>query len=116
MACFCFHKLATNIIIIEQPLNTVSDIGTPIKTWSTFSTTSAFIEPKQVKEIFENGQLITKNYFKIIIRYNSLIMPNMRVNFQNKNHNIIGIRHLYTDLKTLGKHYTELTVVEGEIS
>lgn len=116
MSKCCFHKLANNQITIEQQTQSVDDYGTPIKTWSTYKKVWAYIEPKAAKEINEFGQLISKVYYKVVIRFDATIDNSFRLKIDGNACNIAGIKTLATDMKTFGRDYLELTAVEGEIS
>lgn len=119
--CFSFAKEAKTRIAIEEVINTISDIGTPIKSWQTLNNAWAMVEPKSINEVFANGQLVSKVIYKIIIRYqsvlsNTALTATYRIDLKGKKLNILGIKNLSDDLKTEGKSYQELSCVEGEIS
>ena len=115
MSC-CFSKKANTSISIQSSANSISDIGTPIKTWSTSIEPYAIVEPKTVNEVLQNGQLISKTVYKITIRYYAELNANQRIILNSKNINIIGFKHLARDMTNFGYEYSEITAIEGEIS
>lgn len=119
MATCCknsFTRSASEKIGLESPANTISDYGSPVKTWTLYGSRWAIVEPRSVSELLENGQLINKVTYKITIRYNSLIEGSWRLDLNGVKLNIIGLKALKSDLKTFGKEFLEIVAVEGEIS
>lgn len=111
-----FINLARTRIKLEQPTDTTSVYGTPVKSWAEYGSRWAIVEPKSISELSENGQLINKVTYKITIRYDANITGAWRIDLKGVKLNIIGIKDLKDDMKTFGSVFQEMLAVEGEIS
>ena len=117
--CNNFPKQATNKIIIQTSTPTGDSYGGQTITWTNTYTVYAIVNSKNVREIFENGQLVSKVIHQMIIRYhsglsNTLSTAKLRISFDNRLFNVVGIRNLDKTMKSEGLDFQELTCIEGE--
>ena len=119
MACNNFAKQATNKIIIQTSTPSLDGYGGETITWANTYTEYAIINSRNVREIFENGQLVSKVIHQMIIRHhselsNTLSTAKLRISLGNRLFNVIGIRNLDSTMKSEGSDFQELTAIEGE--
>ena len=117
--CNNFAKQANNKITIQTSTPTGDSYGGQTITWTNTYTVYAIVNSKNVREIFENGQLVSKVIHQMIIRYhsglsNTLSTAKLRISFDNRLFNVIGIRNLDKTMKSEGLDFQELTAIEGE--
>ena len=81
-------------IIIQQPIDVADGEGGFARTWSTYVTTFASIQPFKGMELFSGGQIYAEQYVRILIRYrpSQPITNAMRVQYGSK---IYEIRQAY---------------------
>lgn len=80
-----------NPITIESTSELNDAYGEPDKTWSTFATTWAAIEPQIGKEFFDASQVNAELVTRFRLRYHAGITPAMRVVYNSRNFNIESI-------------------------
>lgn len=68
-------------IKIEQATETRSGTGAVIKSWATFLTAWAGIDPPKGREFFAAGQIQAEVTVRVRIRYRAGVTPQMRVLF-----------------------------------
>lgn len=78
-------------VVIEQVLETIDAEGQPVKTWSTFTTVQAAVEPMSGREFFDNQQINDETTTRITIRYIPGVTAKMRVVYDSKYYNIRAI-------------------------
>mgnify|MGYP002265685874 CR=1 FL=1 len=83
-----------HVVIIETPGESNDTQGQPIKTWSTFATVHAAVEPLTGREYFAAAQINAETTTKITIRYQAGITQKMRVSYDSKIYNIDGIKNI----------------------
>jgi len=117
--CNNFAKQANNKITIQTSTPTGDSYGGQTITWTNTYTVYAIVNSKNVREIFENGQLVSKVIHQMIIRYhsglsNTLSTAKLRISFDNRLFNVVGIRNLDKTMKSEGLDFQEITAIEGE--
>jgi len=78
-------------IVIQSPTETQDTYGEPIKTWSTFLTTWASVEPVKGREYWESQQVNAEVTYKITMRHRSGLNPKMRVSWDDRTFEIKNI-------------------------
>ena len=68
-------------IAITQRTITQNSIGEPVKTWSTYLSTNANIEPLKGREFIDGIATQSEVTHKVRLRYRGGIVPTMRVSF-----------------------------------
>jgi SPP1 family predicted phage head-tail adaptor len=79
--------------IAIQRQTTTTDISGTVVAWSDFVTTWAAIEPVRGLEVLRAGQDTTQLYLTVTIRWQSGILPNMRVRSSNGTYEIQSIEN-----------------------
>jgi len=78
-------------VTIQSATNTSDGMGGYTEAWGNLDTVWAAIEPFKGDERYEVQKLEADLSHKIILRYRSGILPNMRINFDSKVFEIIYI-------------------------
>jgi SPP1 family predicted phage head-tail adaptor len=82
-------------VTIEAPTVGAQDsFGAPAITWSTFATARASIEPASGREFDFAKSFVSTSTYKITIRYQNGIRPDMRVKFGSRIFSIEYILHV----------------------
>jgi SPP1 family predicted phage head-tail adaptor len=85
-------------IVIEQPTYSVSDDTNdkPVTGWTTYKTVWAERVQKQSQEVFEAGQMVTKDTHQWNIVYNDApaVKMDMRVNYGSEYYYLVGIKEI----------------------
>lgn len=81
-------------IVIETVTQTSDGIGGFTETWATFVSAWASINPMKANEVFWAGHLEHRVTHKIMIRYQSGVLPKMRVSFGGRYFYIKGVRNI----------------------
>ena len=78
-------------VIIQTPTEVNDSHGQPIKTWATFATVYAAVEPISGREYFDAAQINSEITTKIIIRALSGVTTKMRISYDSRLYNIQSI-------------------------
>ena len=78
-------------IVIQSPTETQDTYGEPIKTWTTFLTTWASVEPLKGREYWESQQVNAEVTYKITMRHRPGLNPKMRVSWDDRTFEIKNI-------------------------
>ena len=81
-------------VVIQTPTETNDSQGQAIKSWGTFATVHAAVEPMSGREYFGASQINADTSTKITIRWLSGITAKMRVSYDSKLYNIEAIRNI----------------------
>lgn len=79
------------VIVIEEAAETRSSSGQVIRTWATYATTRAAVEPLRGEEFFAARQMQSATTVKMRIRHISGLNPKMRVLHDGRYYEIEGI-------------------------
>jgi SPP1 family predicted phage head-tail adaptor len=79
-----------HLVTIEAPVETTDSFGQAIKSWSTFATPYAAIEPLRGREFFASAQISAEITVRIRMRYLPGVTEKMRVVHNGKYYNIIS--------------------------
>ena len=78
-------------VIIQTPTEVNDSRGQAIKTWATFATVYAAVEPISGREYFDAAQINAEITTKIIIRSLPGVTQKMRVSYDSRLYNIQSI-------------------------
>lgn len=81
-------------IIIEQAINSIDSYGATTRTWSTYATAWASVEPLTGREYFEQGKVNSEVTTRIRTRYISGVTNLMRVKFGTRIFGIVRINNI----------------------
>jgi len=81
-------------VIIQTPTETVDAEGQAVKSWGTFLTVQAAVEPLGGREYFAAQQYNAATTTKITVRYQDGITAKMRVSYDSKIYNIENVRNV----------------------
>lgn len=105
--CFNVGKMRHRITI-QQPSDTPDGIGGNTRTWTTFATVWASIEPLNAFQIFKAQHLEHRVTHKVMIRYLAGLTSDMRISYDSRIFGIEGIKDIDET-----KNYFELMVEEN---
>lgn len=71
--------LLRHAIVIQSPTETRDSIGGVVKSWATFASMRASVEPYQAREIARGEQVRADVSHKIVMRYVSGLSPKFRI-------------------------------------
>ena len=94
-------------IVIQSPTETQDTYGEPIKTWATFLTTWASVEPIKGREYWESQQVNAEVTYKITMRHREGLNPKMRVSWDDRTFEIKNILNEYEKGRRLTLMVTE---------
>ena len=94
-------------ITIQSATESQDTYGEPIKTWSTFLTTWASVEPIKGKEFWESQQVNAQVTHKIIMRHRDGLNPKMRVSWDDRTFEIKAIMNEFERDRKLTLMVTE---------
>lgn len=80
-----------NKITIEETTETQDSIGEPVDSWDTFARPWAEIEPRGGREYFDAQTVNAKIDLIFKIRYQSGIIPKMRISWNSRVFNILSV-------------------------
>jgi len=83
-----------HLIVIEQASEANDSQGQAIKTWSTFATVHAAVEPLTGREYEAAAQINAETTTRITIRYLAGITQKMRISYDSKLYNIEAMRNI----------------------
>lgn len=83
-----------HLVIIQEPTETNDTQGQAVKTWGTFATVHAAVEPLTGREYFAAQQINAETSTKITIRYLAGITQKMRVSYDSRLYNIEGMKNI----------------------
>ena len=101
-----------HLVTIQEYKATINDFGEEVKTWETYKKTRAKISPFSGKEFFESQSVQSKVNSRIVVRFDSKIIPKMRITFRDKIYNIEAVLE---DNKSL-REYQTLLCSDGVIN
>ena len=101
-----------HLVTIQEYKATINDFGEEVKTWETYKKTRAKISPFSGKEFFESQSVQSKVNSRIVVRFDSKIIPKMRITFRDKFYNIEAVLE---DNKSL-REYQTLLCSDGVIN
>ena len=94
-------------ITIQSATETQDTYGEPIKTWSTFLTTWASVEPLKGREYWESQQINAQLSHKITMRHYPGLNPKMRVSWDDRTFKINTIMNDFERDKKIVMMVTE---------
>jgi SPP1 family predicted phage head-tail adaptor len=117
-SCFSFSKKAKNRIEVYDKGLVDDGFGGQVNTWTLNSTLWAYIRPMSDREVNDSMQLQSRVTHKMVIRYksgfkNTKDFANKKIEFDGRVFAIIAIKNLDKDLKSEGRFYQEVKVVEN---
>ena len=81
-------------VVIQTPAEDNDSYGQAIKTWGTFATVHAAVEPLNGREFLAAAQINAETTTKITIRYLSGITQKMRISYDNRLFNIEAMKNI----------------------
>lgn len=96
---------------IQQVTETKDAIGSPIQTWTTIASTWAEVRQASGSETFRRQQIQSKAGWTIIVRYNSMLTPQMRVIWRGRTFQITALENPDLRRRFLKIAAEELSVV-----
>lgn len=78
-------------ITIQTPTETLDGFGQAVKSWSTFATPFASVEPLQGREYFSSSQFQAEVTTRVRLHYLSGVTAKMRVSWDGRIYNIQSI-------------------------
>lgn len=94
-----------HLITIEEYKATINDFGEEVKTWETYKKTRAKISPFSGREFMESQSIQSKVNSRIVVRFDSKIIPKMRITYRGV---IYQIEAVLTDEKSMREYQTLL--------
>jgi SPP1 family predicted phage head-tail adaptor len=106
-----FNATLRHKVLLQKPVVVSDDAGGYTTTWETLATLWASIDRVQGGERYTHGQITASATHLFRMRYNRLILPEMRLVFGDR---IFNIRHIHTldERKHLMSVYAEEGVAQ----
>jgi len=84
-----------HLVIIQQPTEVQDSTGQAVKSWGTYATVWAGVEPLKGREFLETQQINAETTTRIRIRKLAGVTKKMRVSYDSRIYNINAILHIH---------------------
>lgn len=117
--CFNFAAKADKRIEVFKRTGVADGAGGEVLTTVLVGTFWANIQPMSMREQYLNEQIQSKVTDKVVIRYqaslkDTRVTASYYMKFDDRYYDIKGVKNLDTDMKSEGKAYQSLKVVEND--
>jgi SPP1 family predicted phage head-tail adaptor len=79
-------------VTIEEQIQSVDSSGFPVQDWEPIGSFWASVEPMSVRDLLASQQVQSEVRGRMVMRYNSRVIPSMRVVHKNTIYNILGVQ------------------------